>query len=168
MHHLLLGTPLHYDELRVFWLPLLPNITPTMPHKLSPRSMACIFLGYPSDHRGYRCYDIETRRVYTLRHVSFIEHVFPFRDTKASSAQPLATYNVDDAAVPTTPPAPRPGRHATMTAPVRSPPHHHRRSPLAPCWHLRRYFRPCQRPVPRRRPSPPSCPHQRRHHNITC
>jgi hypothetical protein len=48
-------------------------------HKLAPRSLPCIFLGYPADTKGYRCYDPESRRVLTSRHVSFDESCFPFR-----------------------------------------------------------------------------------------
>jgi histone deacetylase 1/2 len=69
-HELLLGAPPCYDELRVFGCLCYPNITSTTPHKLSPRSVACVFLGYPGDHRGYRCFDMDTRRVFTSRHVS--------------------------------------------------------------------------------------------------
>ena len=69
-----------------------PNTSATTTHKLATRSVACVFLGYPSDHRGYRCYDIATRRVYTSRHVVFVEHTFPFRDIKsASSPAPTVT-----------------------------------------------------------------------------
>ena len=50
-----------------------------MPHKLAPRSTACVLLGYPTDHRGYRCFDLDTRRVITSRHVTFDENSFPFR-----------------------------------------------------------------------------------------
>lgn len=55
---LLLGTPPSYSELRVFGCLCYPNQSATVPHKLSPRSMPCVFLGYPADHRGYRCLDL--------------------------------------------------------------------------------------------------------------
>jgi histone deacetylase 1/2 len=66
---LLFGAPPDYDALRVFGCLCYPNLTATAPHKLAPRSIACIHLGYPSDHKGYRCLDLESRRVYTSRHV---------------------------------------------------------------------------------------------------
>ncbi|KAJ9546696.1 LOW QUALITY PROTEIN: hypothetical protein OSB04_019239 [Centaurea solstitialis] len=53
----------------------------TQPHKLSPRSTQCVFLGYPSDFRGYRCYDPHTGRVHLSRHVTFDENTFPFHAT---------------------------------------------------------------------------------------
>ncbi|KAK1561241.1 hypothetical protein QYE76_000084 [Lolium multiflorum] len=55
-----------------------PNIASTAPHKLSARSMACVFLGYPSNHRGYRCLNPVTGRIIVSRHVVFDETVFLF------------------------------------------------------------------------------------------
>jgi transposase InsO family protein len=73
-HDLLLGAPSRYDDLRVFGCLCYPNLSATAANKLSPRSTACVFLGYPTDHRGYRCLDLTTRRVITSRHVVFDEH----------------------------------------------------------------------------------------------
>ena len=67
-----------YSNLRVFGCLCYPNLSATTPHKLSPRSAACVFLGYPASHKGYRCLDISTRRVFISRHVVFDEQTFPF------------------------------------------------------------------------------------------
>lgn len=83
---LLFGVPAEYGELRVFGCLCYPNLSATVPHKLAPRSVACVFIGYPSDHRGYRCFDTVTRRVYTSRHVVFDEHTFLFRNAAPPSA----------------------------------------------------------------------------------
>jgi hypothetical protein len=122
-HHLLFGAPPRYHALRTFGCLCYPNVTPTTAHKLSHRSVACVFIGYPVDHRGYRCYDISTGRVYTSRHVTFVEHRFPFRDVPSFSPASLtpALYDDDDDA-PTLP------RHAARhAAPVlavaAAPPH---------------------------------------------
>jgi hypothetical protein len=64
-HHALFGTPPRYDHLRVFGCACYPNTTATAPHKLAPRSTLCVFLGYSPDHKGYRCYDLTSRRVLT-------------------------------------------------------------------------------------------------------
>jgi hypothetical protein len=80
-HHALFGTPPRYDHLRVFGCACYPNTTATAPHKLSPRSTLCVFLGYSPDHKGYRCYDLTSRRVLISRHVVFDESVFPFSTT---------------------------------------------------------------------------------------
>jgi hypothetical protein len=37
-----------------------------------------VFLGYPLDQRGYKCYNPETKRVIISRHVFFDETCFPF------------------------------------------------------------------------------------------
>nr|GEU99600.1 hypothetical protein [Tanacetum cinerariifolium] len=44
--------------------------------QLEPRSTPCIFLGYPTNHRGYRCLDISSNKIIISRHVRFDEDVF--------------------------------------------------------------------------------------------
>jgi hypothetical protein len=34
-----------------------------LPHKLSPRSTPCVFLSYPSSHKGYHCLDTSPHRI---------------------------------------------------------------------------------------------------------
>ncbi|KAI3799572.1 hypothetical protein L1987_34871 [Smallanthus sonchifolius] len=67
-----------YDHLRTFGCACYPNTSATQPHKLHPRSVRCIFLGYPPDYRGYRCLDPSNGRVHISRHVTFDETQFPF------------------------------------------------------------------------------------------
>ena len=74
----LLGRAPDLSHLRVFGCLCYPNQTATTPHKLSARSAPCALLGYPADHRGYRCLDLNNRRVITSRHVVFNEATFPF------------------------------------------------------------------------------------------
>ena len=85
-HHLLFGTPPSYAELRIFGCLCYPSIASTTPHKLAPRSVACIFLGYPPNTKGYRCYDPISHRVITSRHVYFDEMVFPFQQVPSDVA----------------------------------------------------------------------------------
>jgi histone deacetylase 1/2 len=77
---MLFGVPPSYTDLRVFGCRCFPNLIATSGHKLAARSTPCVFIGYPADHHGYRCYNVATRRVITSRHVIFDESVFPFRD----------------------------------------------------------------------------------------
>jgi hypothetical protein len=80
-HQALFGTPPRYDHLRVFGCACYPNTAATAPHKLAPHSTLCVFLGYSLDHKGYRCFDLCSRRVLISCHVAFDEFVFPYSST---------------------------------------------------------------------------------------
>jgi hypothetical protein len=76
-HVALFGSASSYEHLRVFSCACYPNITATAPHKLAPWSTQCVFLGYSTDHKGYRCLDLSTNRLIISRHVIFDEDGFP-------------------------------------------------------------------------------------------
>lgn len=42
-----------------------------------PHSTRCHFLGYSSDHKGYRCLDLTTYCVIVSHHIVFYEATFP-------------------------------------------------------------------------------------------
>jgi histone deacetylase 1/2 len=67
-----------YSSLRVFGCACWPNLRPYNKHKLQFRSKECAFLGYSDMHKGYKCLDIATGRVYISCDVVFDENVFPF------------------------------------------------------------------------------------------
>ncbi|KAL8167627.1 hypothetical protein V2J09_009126 [Rumex salicifolius] len=78
-YEVLYGRPPVYHPLWVFGCACYPNLSSTAPHKLSPRSTKCVFLGYPSNHSGYRCMDLATNKIIISRHVVFDESYFPFQ-----------------------------------------------------------------------------------------
>jgi hypothetical protein len=43
----------------------------------------CVFLGYPPEHKGYRCLDLSTNRVIISRHVIFNGSTFSFANWAA-------------------------------------------------------------------------------------
>ena len=57
-----------------YWL----HLRPYNQHKVSFRSKPYVFLGYSAQHKGYKCVDRSTGRVYISRDVIFDEHIFPF------------------------------------------------------------------------------------------
>lgn len=69
--------PPTYTHLQVFGCSCYPHIP--KPYKLAPRSTPCIFIRYPSNHRGYRCCDLATRKIIISHYVIFYELSFPFR-----------------------------------------------------------------------------------------
>ncbi|KAJ9546350.1 hypothetical protein OSB04_018893 [Centaurea solstitialis] len=75
-HHRLFQKHPSYSHLRIFGCLCYPHLV--TPHKLAPRSSPCVFLGYPSLHRGFRCLDLSTKRIIISRHVTFDESIFPF------------------------------------------------------------------------------------------
>ena len=67
-----------YTFLKVFGCACWPHLRPYNSHKLEFRSKQCVFLGYSSIHKGYKCLHVATNRVYISRDVVFDENLFPF------------------------------------------------------------------------------------------
>jgi hypothetical protein len=82
------GSPPTYATLRMFSCLYYPNVASTLPHKLSPRSMPCVFLGYPSQYRGYRFYNPVSGKILISHHVIFDETVFPFQLAASQAVSP--------------------------------------------------------------------------------
>ncbi|KAL8150670.1 hypothetical protein V2J09_020478 [Rumex salicifolius] len=78
-HESLYKTPPTYTHLRTFGFLCYPNLTTTTKHKLEPRSTPCIFLGYATSHKGYRCLALDTHKVIISRNVIFDEFQFPYK-----------------------------------------------------------------------------------------
>ena len=84
-----------YSHLRVFGCLCYPLIPSTTIHKLQPRSTPCVFLGYPSNHRGYKCLELSSNKIIICRHVIFDETTFPY--AKIHTPKPTTyTFLYDD------------------------------------------------------------------------
>jgi histone deacetylase 1/2 len=68
-----------YTSLRIFGCACRPNLRPYNTRKLSFRSTRCVFLGYSALHKGFKCLEPNTGRVYISRDVVFDETIFPFQ-----------------------------------------------------------------------------------------
>jgi hypothetical protein len=73
----------------VFGCACWPHIRPYNDHKLDFRSKKCVFLGYNSLHKGYKCLHVPSNRTYISRDVIFDEHVFPFANLPSSHKPPI-------------------------------------------------------------------------------
>ncbi|KAJ0799808.1 putative RNA-directed DNA polymerase transcription factor Lambda-DB family [Helianthus annuus] len=83
----------NYAMFRTFGCRVFPCLRDYAPHKLSPRSIPCIFLGYCSKYKGYRCFDPCLSRIYITRSARFDENNFPF-DGLSIASKPLDMLDV--------------------------------------------------------------------------
>lgn len=60
-----------FSMLRVFGCQCFPWLRPYSSHKLQPKSVPCVFLGYHSFAKGYICLDPLSGKIYLSRHVVF-------------------------------------------------------------------------------------------------
>jgi histone deacetylase 1/2 len=86
----LLHTKPNYDSLRIFGCACWPNLRPYNKRKLAYRSTQCVFLGYSPLHKGVKCLDITTGRMYISRDVVFDENVFPFASLHPNAGRRLS------------------------------------------------------------------------------
>jgi hypothetical protein len=114
-HLALFGSMPSYEHLRAFGCTCYPNTTATAPHKLSPRSTRCVFLGYYVDLKGYRYLDLLTNRLIISRPVVFYEDNFPLAvsssltnlDFLCELGPTISTIGTHLTTASTSPPAPR-------------------------------------------------------------
>lgn len=72
-----------YSVLKVFGCRCFPYLRDRASSKFEPKSYPCVFIGYSTIHKGFRCYHPPSRKVFLSRHVVFDEHVFPYADPLA-------------------------------------------------------------------------------------
>jgi hypothetical protein len=122
-HHLLFGSPPTYNGLRIFRCRCCPSTVATAPHKLAPRSIPFVFLGYPANTKGYRCYDPVSHRVVTSRHIYFDEHYFPFAQEQVTpSSSPAGDPSPRRVLAPAAVPRPAPVTPSSPSSGAPSPP----------------------------------------------
>ena len=73
-----------YNLFRTFGCLCYPHLRDYSPHKLTPRSEQCIFLGYSSIHLGYRCLSLSSQKLFISRDVIFEESIFPYSSSSTS------------------------------------------------------------------------------------
>jgi histone deacetylase 1/2 len=86
---LLLKEKPQYNSLHVFGCACWPNLRPYNTKKLSFRSAQCVFLGYSSLRKVFKCLEPNTGRIYVSRDVVFDEEVFPFASMHSNAGARL-------------------------------------------------------------------------------
>ncbi|KAG6415796.1 hypothetical protein SASPL_123214 [Salvia splendens] len=92
--------------------------------KLSPQSRPCIFLGYSSMYKGFRCLDPTSHQIFITRHAQFDETLFPFSSESSSSSpsnMDIVSF-MDEASLLSTSASPTPSVPTPST--LRPPPQH--------------------------------------------
>ncbi|KAL0540368.1 hypothetical protein IC582_024605 [Cucumis melo] len=115
----LYGTPPNYSNLKTFGCACFVLLHPHEHTKLEPRARLCCFLGYGTEHKGFRCWDPLSNRLRISRHVTFWEHTMFSRlssfHTSFSSPQPFFT----DTSIDLFPPSESPiGNELAQSAPT--------------------------------------------------
>ena len=70
----LYGTSPSYFNLKIFGCACFVLLHPHQHTKLEPRARLCCFLGYGTEHKGFRCWDPISQRLHISRHVTSWEH----------------------------------------------------------------------------------------------
>ncbi|KAI5336524.1 hypothetical protein L3X38_015792 [Prunus dulcis] len=81
----LLHRPPDYKFLKSFGCAYFPHMVPYNKHKLSFKSIPCVFIGYDDHYKGYRCLDPFSDRIYISRNVTFDETSFPHKQPQNTS-----------------------------------------------------------------------------------
>ena len=102
-------------EPRVFGCTVYVHIPKHDRSKLAPRSVKCVFLGYRTNQKGYRCYDPKAKHLYITMNCDFVESEYFFTQPRGQgeesdhiplrdplSCSPPQTHLHDNLSLPTT------------------------------------------------------------------
>ncbi|KAK3036241.1 hypothetical protein RJ639_030783 [Escallonia herrerae] len=68
--------------------------------KFAPRAKPGIFVGYPNGQKGYRIYDLESKRIYVSRDVQFLEGIYPYTKSSLGESRQVSNEEPDAGNIP--------------------------------------------------------------------
>ena len=91
-----------YQFLRIFGCACFPLLRPYNKHKFEFRSQECLFLGYSTAHKGYKCL-ASNGRLYISKDVVFNELRFPYHELFSATTQSSHSSHSVSAHIPLVP-----------------------------------------------------------------
>lgn len=85
-YEMIFSTSPNYSKLKIFGCLCYPWLRSYTTNKLQSRSKPCVFLSYSLTQRAYYFLDTSTSKIYTSRHVYFVEIIFPFQSLSIASS----------------------------------------------------------------------------------
>lgn len=70
----------NYSKLHVFGCLCYPWLRPYIANNLESCSKPCVLFDYSLSQSAYLCLDTSTSKIYSSRHVKFVESVLPFKE----------------------------------------------------------------------------------------
>ncbi|PKU86178.1 Retrovirus-related Pol polyprotein from transposon TNT 1-94 [Dendrobium catenatum] len=90
-YQMLFNKPPDYNSFRIFGCLCYPFLPQAALSKFHPKSIPCVFVGYPLSSKGYICYNISSGKFIVSRHVKFLETIFPFQQSTPEPVQSSTT-----------------------------------------------------------------------------
>lgn len=78
-----------YNCLNIFGCRGYPYLKTQTTNKFAKKTYPCVFVGYSTTHKGYRCLDPLTNRIYISQHVIFDEFTMPFDNKTTHTTQTI-------------------------------------------------------------------------------
>ena len=127
------GSKPDISHLKIFGSTAFVHVPSTKRDKLSPKTIKCIFVGYDTSSKTYRCFNPQTQKILLSRDVEFVETPHSTA-TPSSAPAPSSPPSLEQLFPPTSPSLPHPSP-LDPTPPPPSPstlPSHHPPAPPSP------------------------------------